>query len=315
MLVVVGLVLAQDLLQMILVPDEGAVQKLAAASANPSFGDRVHAGRPDFAEHSPDPGVGEDCVERTREFAVAVADHESDPVRLVADIHDQVAGLLGGPFPGGMQRDAEDPDAPGRVLYYGEDIGLSAVEQVGREEVARQDRLGLGTQELRPGRPGAPRRGVDSGVLQDLPHCRRRYLHAQSAHLAVDSAMCLSRAAHARGRADHPFGCCTGGRADDQAGVQIGGYAAAVTGQSTTLCDQRQARMCRRVGTTSIRDQVPGAEGWDLRSSQPNLTGVSREAFGGVTAYLIAAEGDRLRFQADPARIRRPAGTAGSLAV
>jgi hypothetical protein len=41
MLVVVGLVLAQDLLQMILVPDEGAVQKLAAASANPSFGDRV----------------------------------------------------------------------------------------------------------------------------------------------------------------------------------------------------------------------------------------------------------------------------------
>jgi hypothetical protein len=90
---------------------------------------------------------------------------------------------------------------------------------------------------------------------------------------------------------------------------------AAVTGQSTTLCDQRQARMCRRVGTTSIRDQVPGAEGWDLRSSQPNLTGVSREAFGGVPAYLIAAEGDRLRFQADPARIRRPAGTAGSLAV
>ena len=34
----VGLVLAQDLLQVGLVPDEGAVQELAAASADPAFG-------------------------------------------------------------------------------------------------------------------------------------------------------------------------------------------------------------------------------------------------------------------------------------
>ena len=95
------------------VPDEGAVQELAVASADPPFGDRVHARRLDVGERGPDSGVGEDCVERTREFAVAVADHEPDPVRLVAEIHDQVAGLLGGPFPGGMQRDAEDPDSPG----------------------------------------------------------------------------------------------------------------------------------------------------------------------------------------------------------
>ena len=66
----------------------------------------------------------------------------------VAEVHDQVAGLLGGPFPGGMQGDAEDADAPGGVLDHGQDIGLGAIEQVGREEVARQDRLGLGAQEL-----------------------------------------------------------------------------------------------------------------------------------------------------------------------
>jgi hypothetical protein len=47
---------------------------------------------------------------------------------LLAKIHHQVAGLLGGPFPGGMQGDAEDADAPGRVLDYGQDIGLGAVE-------------------------------------------------------------------------------------------------------------------------------------------------------------------------------------------
>jgi hypothetical protein len=43
LIVVVGLVLAQDPSQMGRVPDEGAVQELAAASADPPFGDRVHA--------------------------------------------------------------------------------------------------------------------------------------------------------------------------------------------------------------------------------------------------------------------------------
>jgi hypothetical protein len=49
---------------MVLVPGEGAVQELAAASPDPALGDRVHAGRPHVAQHGPDPGVGEDRVER-----------------------------------------------------------------------------------------------------------------------------------------------------------------------------------------------------------------------------------------------------------
>jgi hypothetical protein len=57
MLVVVGLVLTQDPPQMVLVPHEGAVQELAAASPDPALGDRVHAGRPHVAQHDPDPGV------------------------------------------------------------------------------------------------------------------------------------------------------------------------------------------------------------------------------------------------------------------
>ena len=80
-LIVVGLVLAQDPPQMGLVPDEGAVQELAAASADPAFDDRVHARRLDVAEHGPDPGIGEDRVECGGEVRAAVADHELDPVR------------------------------------------------------------------------------------------------------------------------------------------------------------------------------------------------------------------------------------------
>ncbi len=80
----------------------------------------------------------------------AVADHESGSVRLRVKVHDQVAGLLGGPFPGRMQSDPQDADALAGVLDHGQDVSMGAVEQVGREEVARQDRAGLGTQELRP---------------------------------------------------------------------------------------------------------------------------------------------------------------------
>ncbi|MFI5062655.1 MAG: hypothetical protein ACHP9Z_01565 [Streptosporangiales bacterium] len=56
--------------------------------------------------------------------------------------------MLGGPFTGGMEGDAEDSDAPGCVLDDGQDVGLGAVEQVDGEEVTGQDGLGLGAQEL-----------------------------------------------------------------------------------------------------------------------------------------------------------------------
>src|ERR1022692_4174761 len=97
-LVVMGFIIAQDLSQMGLVPDEGAVQELAAASPDPAFGDRVHPGRPDVAERGPDAGVGQDCVERGGEIRATVADHELDPVRLFSEVHEKVAGLLRGPF-------------------------------------------------------------------------------------------------------------------------------------------------------------------------------------------------------------------------
>jgi hypothetical protein len=62
-LIVVDLVRVQDPPQMVLVPGECAVQELAAASADPAFDGRVHARRPDVAEHGPDPGIGEHRVE------------------------------------------------------------------------------------------------------------------------------------------------------------------------------------------------------------------------------------------------------------
>ena len=127
------------------------------------------------------PASARTAFERGGEVRSAVTDHEFDPVSLSAKVHQEVAGLLGGPFPGWMQGDSDDANAPGGVLDHGQDMGLGAVEQIDRKQVARQDRLSLGAQELRPGRPGSARRRVDPAFLR-ISH-------------AVDAATCTPRPA------------------------------------------------------------------------------------------------------------------------
>jgi hypothetical protein len=73
-LIVMVLVLAQDPPQMVLIPDEGVVEKLASASPDPAFGDRVHARRPDVAAHDPDPRVGEDRTAKRATLLVTATD-------------------------------------------------------------------------------------------------------------------------------------------------------------------------------------------------------------------------------------------------
>ena len=67
---------------------------------------------------------------------------------LLVKVRQEVTGLLGGPFTGGMEGAADDSDAPGCVLDYGQDVGLVPSKQVDHEEVADQDGLGLRAQEL-----------------------------------------------------------------------------------------------------------------------------------------------------------------------
>ena len=59
-----------------------------------AFRDRVRAWCPDRRADDADVGTGEGGVERGGEFAVPVADQESEPVGAIAEVHQQVAGLL-----------------------------------------------------------------------------------------------------------------------------------------------------------------------------------------------------------------------------
>jgi hypothetical protein len=64
---------------------------------------------------------------------------------------------------------AEDADPAAGVLYHREHVKAGAAQGGGLEEVAGQDRVGLGAEEGRPGRGGAFWCRVDPGVLEDLP--------------------------------------------------------------------------------------------------------------------------------------------------
>src|SRR5260221_7002619 len=102
--------------------------------------------------------------------------------------HEPVPGLLHYPRLDRMLGGSEEPDAAGAVLDDGKDVDLRAVEQVGGEEVQRQDPLRLGPQEIP--QPGPSRRGAGPmpASLRNLPDRGRRHRDAERHQFAVDTA-------------------------------------------------------------------------------------------------------------------------------
>jgi len=121
-LIVMGLVIAQDPPQMGLVPHEGAVQELASASPDPAFGYRVHAGVPTLHSTVRMPASARAASNAAVKSAPRSRIMNLTRCVLLAEVHEQVAGLLGCPFPGWMHSDAEDADAPGGVLGHGQNV-------------------------------------------------------------------------------------------------------------------------------------------------------------------------------------------------
>ena len=93
-----------------------------------------------------------------RELSGAVADEEPEPGGAVAEIHDEVAGLLGGPGPVGMSGHAQDVQVAVADLEHEQHVEPSQRERaVDVEEVDREHAGGLGAQELPPAGVGVPR--------------------------------------------------------------------------------------------------------------------------------------------------------------
>jgi hypothetical protein len=101
-----------------------------------------------------------------------VADQESEPVGAVAEIHQQVAGLLRHPVAGRVGGDPAEVHAATVVFDHDEDVEAAQEHGVDVGEVDRKDRAGLRAEELSPGRSEPSRSRIETGALEDRPDGR-----------------------------------------------------------------------------------------------------------------------------------------------
>src|SRR6266702_838544 len=118
--------------------DEHPVGALGSCGAYPSLGVTV---RPRGSRRNFDRLhvlASEDGVEDARELCVAVPDQEAEGADPAAEVHEQVAGLLGGPEAVRMGGQAEDVHPPGRYLHDEQHIEAPEEDRVDMEEIAGQ---------------------------------------------------------------------------------------------------------------------------------------------------------------------------------
>jgi hypothetical protein len=169
--------------------DQQVVEAFAAQGADEAFGDRVRPRCPHWCAEDGDVGAGEDRVEGGGELAVPIADQVPELLGVVAEVHEQVAGLLGHPGAGGMSGDPGEMHAAAAVLDHDQDVEAAQEDGVDVGEVDREDRVGLRAQELAPGRSGPLRSGIDASGLQELPDRGRSDRVAESDKLPLDTSV------------------------------------------------------------------------------------------------------------------------------
>jgi len=117
--------------------------------------------------HHPHPRIGQHGIEPGGELRVPVPDEEPERAGPLVQVHDEVAGLLGGPRAGRVRGHPEDVHPAGGDLHDEQHVDPAQRHRVEVEEVTGQQSAGLGTQELAPTGVGTPRRRANPSCGQD----------------------------------------------------------------------------------------------------------------------------------------------------
>ena len=102
--VVVVDVVGDELFELVLVPDDGAVEELSPQGPDPTLGERICDRRSDRSLENLEAFASEDLVERVDELASSIAYERTGVGESVGVAEEEVAGCLGGPGPGGVAR-------------------------------------------------------------------------------------------------------------------------------------------------------------------------------------------------------------------
>jgi len=107
---------------MLLAVDQPSVGALRSHGAHKPLGVAVCSRSSGGGLHRVDALGGEHRIERCGVFGVSVADEEAELGDPFVEFHQQIAGDLRGPGPGGMRGHAEDVDAPCADLHDEQDV-------------------------------------------------------------------------------------------------------------------------------------------------------------------------------------------------
>jgi hypothetical protein len=165
--VVVVDVVDDEAFELMLVPDDGAIEELAAQCSDPAFSKGVRDRGPNRCLEDLEAFGSEDLVEGAGELAAAVTDECSRVCELVVVALEQVACCLGGRCAGGVGGDAGEEHFAGGDVDEQQQVVATQGGGVDGCEVTGDGCLGA--QELGPGDSRALWGRVDAVTFQDSP--------------------------------------------------------------------------------------------------------------------------------------------------
>jgi hypothetical protein len=173
--------------QVLFVDNQDPVEQLAAQLPDDPLAESIRLRCPRRALQDPDPLVCEHRVEPVGELGITIPDQELELPPTLREVHQDIAGGLGRPLPGGISGHRGQVGSAGTVLDDDQGIEPFQSDRVDVHEIDREDAVGLGGEELLPCQARTTRRRVDPGSVQNLPHRRGGNLVAELDQLAGGS--------------------------------------------------------------------------------------------------------------------------------
>ena len=143
-------VLSKNSVGVACVVNQHPVGAFGADAADEPFRVAVCSGRAGRNLDDVDAFGSKDGVESSSELRVPVADEKTEGTDPVTEVHQEIAGGLGGPDRSRMSSHPEQMDSSGAHLHDEQDVQPAQPDGVERKKVGGQQPAGLGTQEGRP---------------------------------------------------------------------------------------------------------------------------------------------------------------------